>query len=199
MGNAAATQKLTTWQAVLDVKVTRDKLVKQKRKLAGDCARLTGDAKTLLREGKKDRAALLIKVRHGRERDLAQLEGQIANMESLVSDLQRAETQGKVFESLKQGNEALKSLQALMPIDEVQKLMDENAENLAQSDELNDLLAGMSTADEADALVQLEALERELAPPAAKVHLPPAPTHAPQVPVEAGAEPVEAQREAVLS
>ena len=178
------------------MKVTRDKLVKQKRKLASDCERLTGDAKALLREGKKDRAALLIKVRHQRERDLSQLEGQIANMESLVNDLQRAETQGKVFESLKQGNEALRNLQSLMPLDQVQKLMDENAENLAQSDELNDLLAGMSTADEADALVQLEALERELAPPAAaKVDLPSVPKHVPQLPVE----PVKAERKAVPS
>jgi charged multivesicular body protein 6 len=163
----AAAQFTAHDKAVMEVKVMRDRLYKQRKKMTGETAKLTDSAKELLKSGKRDRAALMLKMRRFRE-----------------AELERADIQAKMFESLKSGTAALKSLQALMPLEDVEKLMEENEEAVQYSNELSEMLArSMNPSDEVQAQGDLEAMLNELALP-----------HVPQtVPVILPAQPSESE------
>jgi charged multivesicular body protein 6 len=180
----AAAQFTAHDKAVMEVKVMRDRLYKQRKKMTGETAKLTDSAKELLKSGKRDRAALMLKMRRFREAELERVERQIANLENMVQDLERADIQAKMFESLKSGTAALKSLQALMPLEDVEKLMEENEEAVQYSNELSEMLArSMNPSDEVQAQGDLEAMLNELALP-----------HVPQtVPVILPAQPSESE------
>ena len=186
-------------KAVLELKVTRDKLHKQKKKMLKESEKMTLNAKELLKAGKKDKAAMLLKMRRFREAEITRVEGQIANLETMVHDLQRVEMQAKVFESLKAGTEALKQLQELMPIDEVQKLMDENEEALQYSDEISSILAKMNPEDEQRADDDLLAMIRELELPEAPSTVPVIKTPPAAAKVPAATEPKQKDKEPVLA
>lgn len=57
-------------------------------------------------------------------------DGQLENLEKLTSDLEFAKIEQQVLNGLKVGNEALKKIHEVLPIEEVERIMDETKEGI---------------------------------------------------------------------
>mmetsp|Transcript_26231 Transcript_26231/g.57284 ORF Transcript_26231/g.57284 Transcript_26231/m.57284 type:complete len:225 (-) Transcript_26231:210-884(-) len=170
MGNLfCSTPKLHTTKSITDtdrvvlsLKTQRKKLGDQQKLLELRIDRHVEVATELLREGKKDRALLALKKKKLTEKQLGQLGGLLLNLEDMLNNIESTQAQNKVFGVLQQGNDALKTLQQAVTLDDVQKLMDDTADNKAYLDELNRMLGqNLSEVDDeavAEELSQLEEL-----------------------------------------
>ncbi|CAI5438983.1 unnamed protein product [Caenorhabditis angaria] len=161
--------------AILALKTQRDK-IKQMIKRKENCMekeRLL--AKELIREGKKDRALLLLKKKRYQEKIIDQTLSQLSKIEQMVQDLEFAEIQQKVVEGLKQGNDALKKMNSLFDVDEIDRIMEETKEAAEYQEEISNMLSGqLSTSDVSDVEKELEEL---LAAQVPADILPSVPTH----------------------
>ena len=90
-------------RAVLDLKVARDGLRRFQAQLDADAVRLTARAATLLRNGKRDRALLTLKFRRFRQDRADAVDGQLLQLEHMVSAIRWEERQGAVVRALREG------------------------------------------------------------------------------------------------
>ncbi|PAV85507.1 hypothetical protein WR25_09874 isoform A [Diploscapter pachys] len=162
--------------AILQLKTQRDKikqLIRRKEKYLEKERQL---AKQLIGQGRKDRALLLLKKKRFEENSIAQIQGQLDKIERMVSDLEFAEVQQRVVEGLRQGNEALKKINAMFDVEEIDRIMDETKEGAEFQQEISDMLSGQLTqTDIADAERELE--ELLAGEEGRETQLPEAPTH----------------------
>lgn len=77
----------------------------------------------------------------------------------MVHDLEFAQVELKVVDGLKVGNAALKKLNDLLSIDEIEKVMDETREGIEKQREIDEILSGELTEnDENEVEAELDAL-----------------------------------------
>lgn len=132
-------------------------------------------ARQLIKDGRKDRALLLLKKKRYQENVIERTLKQLDNIDRMVHDLEFADIQQRVVEGLRQGNDALKKMNAIFDIDEIEKIMGETKEAAEYQDEISALLSGqLSSADVEEAEQELEQL---LASQTSGVVLPDVPTH----------------------
>ncbi len=79
---------------------------------------------------------MLLKKKKYQEKLLEQSEQHLTKVESLISDLEFAQVEVEVLAGLKKGNDALKKLNALMQIDDVEKILSD-AEEAQEYQEVN--------------------------------------------------------------
>mmetsp|Transcript_22949 Transcript_22949/g.40548 ORF Transcript_22949/g.40548 Transcript_22949/m.40548 type:complete len:231 (-) Transcript_22949:96-788(-) len=152
-----------TDKAILSLKTQRQKLESQERLLQLRLDNYVTTAKQLIAESRKDRALLTLKKKKMTENQLLQLHGLIINVEQMLSDVESTKQSTKVFGVLKAGNDILKTLQAQVRLDDVQRLMDDTAETAAYQRELNALLSQqLGEEDVEGAEEELEMLEKIL-------------------------------------
>ncbi|KAK9512780.1 hypothetical protein O3M35_001121 [Rhynocoris fuscipes] len=152
MGNLFGKKKVSRVtehdKAVLQVKQQRDKLKQYQIKIEQKLENERQLAKKLLNSGQKERAKLLLKKKRYQENLLSKTDGQLDNLEKMIHDLEFAQVEIKVVEGLKVGSEALKSLNELLNIDEIERIMDETKEGIEKQQEINYLLHGKLTEEE---------------------------------------------------
>lgn len=149
-------------RAVLDLKVAKDRLKRYQSKMRGESIRLTEQAKELVQAGKKDRALLVLKMRRLREEEGSKAEGQLMNVEQLITQIEWETEQLKVFDALKSGNQALEAIHKIMSLEEVEKLMADTADSMEYEQEISRLLSGnLSVGAEEEVMKEFEALEKE--------------------------------------
>ncbi|BEI85880.1 hypothetical protein CcaverHIS002_0601670 [Cutaneotrichosporon cavernicola] len=202
MGVAQPGPKITAQdRAILDLKLQRDKLKQYQRRLQAVLDREREIAKEALAKGDKRRALLALRQRKYQEQTLVQTDQQLATLQDLVSSIEFTQIQAAVVHGLEQGSAALKTLQAEVNLDRVERIMDESREGIEYQREIDEALASrMSPEEEEEVLRELEALQREQMPAIPEVptsdpvHLPDAPTKEPTETEPAQEEePVEAQ------
>ncbi|TGZ47316.1 charged multivesicular body protein 6-A [Temnothorax longispinosus] len=138
-------------KAILQVKQTRDKIKQYQRKIEQSLEKERLLAKELLRNGKKDRALLLLRKKKYQEQVLSRADGQLENLERMAHDLEFAQVEMKVVDGLKVGNTALKQLHALLSIDEIEKVMDDTREGIEKQREIDEILTStLATEEEFD-------------------------------------------------
>ncbi|XP_032681011.1 charged multivesicular body protein 6 [Odontomachus brunneus] len=146
-------------KAILQLKQTRDKIKQYQKKIEQTLEKERLIAKELLKNGKKDRALLLLRKKRFQEQVLSRTDGQLENLERMVHDLEFAQIEMKVVDGLKVGNNALKQLHALLSIDEIEKVMDETTEGIEKQKEIDEILSGTLTEeDESEVEAELDAL-----------------------------------------
>ena len=119
-------------------------------------------AKQLLKEGKKDRAKLLLRKKKYHESLLVKTDGQLSNLETLVHDLEFSQVEQQVLDGLKEGNAALRKANEMFSIDEIEQIMDDTAEAIEKQREIESILSGQLTdEDEEDVLKELEGLAED--------------------------------------
>ncbi|XP_077359572.1 charged multivesicular body protein 6 [Festucalex cinctus] len=163
MGNLFAKKKQSRVteqdKAVLQLKQQRDKLRQYQKRidLQLDKERLL--AKQLLKNGRKDKALLLLKKKRYQEQLLDKTDNQISNLERMVQDLEFAQIEKKVIDGLRVGNESLKKMHEVMSIEEVERILDETHDAVEYQRQIDEMLSGSFTQEDEDAvLAELEAI-----------------------------------------
>nr|XP_033815968.1 charged multivesicular body protein 6 [Geotrypetes seraphini] len=141
-------------KAVLQLKQQRDDLKQYQRKITLQLEREREVARQLLRDGKKEKAKLLLKKKRYQEQLLDKTENQISNLERLVQDLEFTQIEMKVIEGLKVGNECLKKMHEVMSVEEVERIMDETQESIEYQRQIDEMLAGSLTAEDEEAILE---------------------------------------------
>ena len=141
-------QQLTYDQAVLDLKVTRDKMKKYQQRLEKDNEQSIQLAKKLANEGKKDRAKLVIKAKIQREATLKKVDGMLLTVQDQLDKLEQASVNKMVVESLQNTNTVLKKMTEEISVEKVEALMEENAEQNEKLQEITTLLSENMTPED---------------------------------------------------
>uniref|UniRef100_A0A3P9MP08 Charged multivesicular body protein 6a n=1 Tax=Oryzias latipes TaxID=8090 RepID=A0A3P9MP08_ORYLA len=146
-------------KAILQLKQQRDKLKQYQKKITFHMDKERLLAKQLLNDGKKEKALVLLKKTRYQDQLLNKAESQISNLEHMVQDIEFMQIEMKVIEGLKVGNDCLKSMQQMMSIEEVERILDETQESIEYQRQIDELLAGSLTQEDEDAvLAELEAI-----------------------------------------
>ncbi|KAK3924404.1 Charged multivesicular body protein 6 [Frankliniella fusca] len=149
-------------RAVLQLKQQRDKLKLYQKRIQGTLDKDTELARKLLRDGKKDRARLILRKKKYQEQLLITTDNQLETLEKLTQDLEFASIEAQVINGLKVGNEALKKANAIFSIDEIERIMDETREGVEKQQEIDEMLSGvLSDQDEEDVLSELDEIIKE--------------------------------------
>ncbi|KAJ6150829.1 hypothetical protein N7470_007423 [Penicillium chermesinum] len=168
MGNTGSSQKISSQdRAILDLKNQRDKLKQYQKRITVLTDRETQIAKECLAQNDRRRALLALRRKKYQESLLEKTDGQLAQLEQLAGQVEFALVQKDVMYGLQQGTQVLQAINKEMGgIEGVEKLLGENEEARAYQEETSQMIAGnLSTQDEEDVEDELEALQRELAPP----------------------------------
>jgi len=186
MGSNQSTPKITPQdRAILDLKLQRDKLKQYQKKIQGILDREHQIAKAHLAAGDKDRAVIALRRRKYQQSLLIKTDGQLENLEQLVSTIEFSLIEVSILHGLKQGNEVLKEIHREMSIESVEKLMEETQEAREYQREIGDLLANRLTLEEEDAvqaeLLEMQAATLEQVEPVLHDKLPSVPTEQPSV------------------
>jgi len=163
IGKKKNTSRITEQdKAILNLKKTRDQLLQYQKKIEGNLEKDRELAKKLLKDGKKDRAKLLLRKKKYHESLLTKTDGQLNNLETLVHDLEFSQVEKQVLDGLKEGNAALKKANEMFSIDEIEQIMDDTAEAIEKQREIESILSGQLTdEEEEDVLKELENLAED--------------------------------------
>uniref|UniRef100_A0A915BR79 Charged multivesicular body protein 6 n=1 Tax=Parascaris univalens TaxID=6257 RepID=A0A915BR79_PARUN len=172
-------------QAILQLKTQRDKIKQYVRRNEKQMDHEREMAKQLIRDGRKDRALLLLKKKRYQETIIERTLKQLDQIDRMVHDLEFAEIERRVVEGLKSGNEALKQMSQMFSIEEVEKIMEETQEAADYQEEISKLLSGnLSETDLEEVESELQALIDSEEP----LKLPEVPTESLPQPVSGGKE-----------
>ncbi|KAI7845086.1 hypothetical protein COHA_001451 [Chlorella ohadii] len=150
-------------RAVLTLKSQARKLEQQRARIQGDIDRERQIAKELIAQGRKDRALLALKRRKLQEGQAERLDGWLLNVQGMLLNIETTKSQQQLFTALKEGNKAMKEMQQAMPLEEVDKLMQDNADAKAYADSLNQMLGESLNPEQQEAAeAELEELEKQM-------------------------------------
>ncbi|XP_077594987.1 charged multivesicular body protein 6 isoform X1 [Stigmatopora nigra] len=166
MGNLFGKKKQTRVteqdKAVLQLKQQRDKLRQYQKKISLQLEKERLLAKQLLKNGRKDKALLLLKKKRYQEQLLDKTDNQISNLERMVQDLEFAQIEKKVIDGLRVGNQCLKKMHEVMSIEEVERIMDETQDAVEYQRQIDEMLSGSLTQEDEEAvLAELEAITQQ--------------------------------------
>ncbi|PCH33849.1 hypothetical protein WOLCODRAFT_135354 [Wolfiporia cocos MD-104 SS10] len=185
MGGSQSTPKITAQdRAILDLKLQRDKVKQYQKKIQAVLDREHEIAKQQLAAGNKDRALSALRRRKYQESLLVKTDGQLENLEKLVSTIEFSLIEMSVLHGLQQGNEVLKQIHKEMDLESVEKLLEETQEAREYQREIDEMLASVLTVEDEEAVqselkvLQGEAAEAEREPP---LELPQVPQEQPAI------------------
>ncbi|KZT05880.1 uncharacterized protein LAESUDRAFT_743639 [Laetiporus sulphureus 93-53] len=188
MGGNQSVPKITAQdRAILE---SRDKIKQYQKKIQGILEREHEIAKQHLAAGHKDRALFALRKRKYQESLLVKTDGQLENLEKLVSTIEFSLIEVSVLHGLQQGNEVLKEIHKEMNLESVEKLLEETQEAREYQREIDETLTNSLTVEEEEAVqVELQVLQREATgeqtqPP---IELPSVPSREPVAAVPEGA------------
>ena len=146
--NSEAVDQAKIDQCILDLKVSRDRLKKYQQQQERTSEIELEKAKELLKKKATERAKLVLRQRKMRATYIMNAQKMIDNVEQQINNVETKQIEMSVRNNLKETNSILKAMNDLMPVEEVEALMDENEEQADRLNEISDLLAqNMPTAD----------------------------------------------------
>ncbi|XP_078171897.1 vacuolar protein sorting-associated protein 20 homolog 2-like [Carex rostrata] len=148
-------------RAILTLRTQRRKLGEYQQQLEKVIEAEVKAAKDLIAQKRKDRALIALKKKKVQEELLKNVDGWLINVEQQLADIELASKQKAVFDSLKAGSSAIKSIQSEINIDDVQKLMDDTADAKAYQEEINAAFQ-LSAEEEQEVMDEFEKLEEEM-------------------------------------
>lgn len=127
-------------RAVLQLKQQRDKIRIYQRKTGDELEKNQDLALKLFQKGMKERALIVLRRKKYMEEILNRTEKQLETLEQLVNDIEYTQIEVSVVEGLKVGTEALKQLNSLMNIDDIQQMMQDSDEAAEKQKEISAIL-----------------------------------------------------------
>ena len=149
-------------RAILELKRQKDRLHRYTLQLDTISQREADTAKQLIRDGKKERAKLVLQRRRYQLSMREKAEAQLLNVEQLTSAIEWAAVSQQVVQALKDGNAVLQRLNAETSVEAVERLMDDTAEAVEEQQRVSELLGGQLTAvEEAEVEAEVRAMEED--------------------------------------
>ena len=124
-------------KALLDCKMTRDKIKTYIKRLERNANLKKEKAKDALRAKNKDRAKYNLKLSKMYQEQIKTADAQLTMLEEQISNLEQATTQRDALKVLEKGNEVLKNLQSECNIEKWEKISDDMQDIKDQQDEIN--------------------------------------------------------------
>ena len=150
-------------QAILDLKVTRDRLKKYQNKQERTQQLEMEKARELVKAKQVEKAKFVLRQKKMREKYIANAQAELENVERMIDSIETKQMEMEVIKNLEKTNNILKQMNELMPVEEVERLMDENEENAARLNEVSDILArNMSQVDQQECEDEYERMLAEL-------------------------------------
>ena len=147
-------------RAILQLKLQRDKLSAQQKKLDRQCDEQMSLAAENLKNKKKEKALYHMRRKKALEAQANKVDSHLTNIESLVEQVEWTALEADVSKALKSGSDALAQLNKQMSIDDVEAIVEDAAEQIAIAKEVTDLLSSALTdEDESDILNELNQME----------------------------------------
>jgi charged multivesicular body protein 6 len=150
-------------KATLDLKNSRDRLLKMKKKWIDDESKMLARAKACYAKNDKKHAVMLMQLRQHKVKQIDNADAQLITVSNLVDTIQWETENMKVFHALKAGKEALEGIHKEMSVDMVLDLMDSLDEqrdiNREISDAIGDSLGSSEYSDE-ELEAELYAMEK---------------------------------------
>ncbi|KAL3146891.1 hypothetical protein ABBQ38_014863 [Trebouxia sp. C0009 RCD-2024] len=147
-------------RAVLTLKTQRRKLLTEQKRIESLIEREVEIARQLIAQKQQDRALLVLRKKKLQQGRLKDLDNWLVGVEKMLGDIEATKGTNQLYAALKQGHIALKGLQQEVTIQDVEKLMDDNAAAKDYQDELSAALnTDSSVVEEDDVLAELSALE----------------------------------------
>ncbi|KAH0795618.1 charged multivesicular body protein 6-A [Histomonas meleagridis] len=163
VANKEAVDQAKIDQCVLDLKVARDRLKKYQNQQERTSELELQKAKELIAKKSIERAKLVLRQRKQRETLIMNAEKMLANVENQINNVETKQIQMDVMNNIKETNAILKQMNDLMPIEEVEAIMDENEEQTERLNEITGLLTqNMSKVDEDECEAEYEKMYREM-------------------------------------
>ncbi|XP_050394497.1 charged multivesicular body protein 6 [Patella vulgata] len=163
--------------AVLQLKIQRDKLKQYQKKITIQLEKERELARALLKEGKKDKAKLLLRKKKFQEGMLVKTDGQLDNIEQMVSNIEFAQIEAEVVKGLENGNNSLKRMHEMFSLDDVERIMDDTKDSIEYQQEINALISGgLTQEDEEDVLAELNEILQQSGESEENINLPDVPT-----------------------
>ena len=144
-------------KAKLDVRKGKMRLTKWTKHLDKETERLHDMAKNSMKNGNKEKALRILKIRKMKVSALSQAREKILNLDGMLLQIESQEMSVEMANAVKNGTEALNAIHKVMSVEAVEKLMEENEEALATVQEIEDILGG-----ENSNLIDEDELEEEL-------------------------------------
>lgn len=149
-------------RAILDLKVSRDRLTRYKKKLNLDSTKLLSKAKAYKAKNTSadtKNALNLLKLRKLKLKEVDNIDSQLLTLQGMVSNIQSKEEEKEVLAALRTGKNALEKLHAENSLEDVMNLMDDVQEQNELEEEINNVLVNTG---ETLTLVEEDELELEL-------------------------------------
>ena len=127
-------------RAVLDLKVSRDRLTRYKKKLSLDSDKLLAKARSLKHSNETKSALGLLKLRKMKQKEVDNIDSQLISIQTMVSNIQTKEQETEVLTALRSGKSALEKLHNENTLEDVLQLMEEIEEQNDMEKEINDVL-----------------------------------------------------------
>merc|ERR1711871_323839 len=115
-----------------DLKNQKNRLHVYQKKVSALIESENDVARALVKQGRRREALFIVKRRRLQEDLLQKTEAQLLNLEQMVHTVEFAVIESKVFEGLEAGNRVLKDLHDAMPVEAVERMLDEQAELVDQ-------------------------------------------------------------------
>ena len=158
-------------KAVLSLKQQRDKLKQYQKKISLNMEKERLLAKQLIKDGRKEKARLLLKKKRYQDNLLTKTDNQLESIDRMIQEVEFAQVELKVVDGLKRGNEALSKLHEVMKLEDVERIMDETKDAIEYQNEIDALIGGALTdEDESDILAELEELTKDVDLPSVPEH-----------------------------
>ena len=124
-------------KALLDCKMTRDKIKTYIKRLERNANLKKEKAKDALRAKNKDRAKYNLKLSKMYQEQIKTADAQLTMLEEQIANIEQATTQRDAMKVLEKGNEVLKNLQSECNIEKWEKISDDMQDIKDQQDEIN--------------------------------------------------------------
>lgn len=149
-------------KAILQLKQQRDKIKIYQKRTESELENNRQLALQLAQKNMKDRALVVLRRKKFIEDIIARTDKQLETLEQLVTDIEYNQIQVSVVEGLKVGAEALKQLNSMFAVEDIQQIMDDTADAAVKQEEISNLLQQTSERYNDDDL--LEELQRYQTP-----------------------------------
>ena len=145
-------------RAILNLKTSRDKLRKYQRGLDVESADLREKAATLVSQGKKTRALLLLKIRKLKEERTNEIDGQLYRLYEEIEKVESADLNVTILRAIEAGTKVMQDIQKEYSIERVEQLMEDSAEAIEKEKEISAMLSNSpvtASIDEAELEAEL--------------------------------------------